>query len=151
VSSSRIRALIAAGDVAQAASLLGRFHRVRGKVVHGRGFGRELGAPTANLHVERWSAVPAAGVYAARALVGDRAYAAGVAIGPSPTFRADALSYVEAHLIGFTGELYAQAVTLEFVDRIRDQRAFDSAEELAEQIQRDLAAVTDLLKRVDAP
>lgn len=149
VSSSRIRAAIASGDVAGAAVLLGRFHRLRGRVVHGRGIGHELGAPTANLHVERWSAVPARGVYAARALVGGRTYASGVAVGPSPTFGTDVLSSVEAHLIGYEGELYAETVTLEFVDRIRDQRAFDSAEELAEQIQQDLARARDLVSTAD--
>lgn len=137
VTSTRIRALIAAGDVADAARLLGRPHRVRGEVVHGRGAGAGLGAPTANVAVGPYAAVPGDGVYAGTASVGGRTYVAGLSVGSPPTFPGVAGS-LEAHLVGFEGDLYGRSVLLEFEERLRDLRRFDTLEELAEAIAADL-------------
>lgn len=140
VTSTRIRALVAAGDVARAGGLLGRPHRVRGTVVHGREAGAELGAPTANLEVGPWAALPAGGVYAGRVRVADRDYAAGVSVGVPPTFPGSA-AILEAHLIDFNGNLYDAALVVEFIDRIRDQRVFENTADLAKAIASDLAEV----------
>ncbi len=144
VTSTRIRHLVAEGDVAQAAALLGRPHRVRGDVHHGRGGGAQLGTPTANLAVRLHAALPAEGVYVAWAHHGDARYQAGVSVGRAPTFP-DARDVLEAHLIGFTGDLYGSTLMIEFVERIRSQRRFDSPVELAAQIEADLRQVASAL------
>jgi len=120
VTSTRIRGLVARGEVDAAARLLGRLHRVRGRVVRGRSLGRELGVPTANVTPVKYSALPSDGVYAGRFIVGDDAYAAGISVGRPPTFP-QARDYLEAHLVGFDGSLYGEEVALEFVRRLRDQ------------------------------
>jgi riboflavin kinase/FMN adenylyltransferase len=143
VSSSRIRALIAAGDVETAARLLGTRFRIRGEVVHGDHRGRELGFPTANLVPDQLLALPGHGVYACRA--GDRA--AAVSIGVRPTFQTGRGVLVEAYLLDFDGDLYGQEMTLEFVDRLRGERRFASPEALIEQMQADVERTRELVGR----
>jgi riboflavin kinase/FMN adenylyltransferase len=143
VSSTRIRALIASGRVEDAASLLGRPHRLKGEVVHGRGEGAELDAPTANIAIGPFAALPGDGVYAGRATVDGTAYPAGISVGVPPTFP-EAADTLEAHLIGFRGDLYGRTLALEFLARMRDQRRFVSPSELAEQIRADLDEVRRL-------
>lgn len=137
VSSSLIRQLLAAGDIHQASELLGRRYSVSGLVVPGARRGRTLGFPTANLE-KIGTMLPEAGVYAAwgRLPAGD--FPAAVNIGSNPTFAEGAFK-VEAHLIGFTGELYGQNLELEFIDRLRDLRPFGSVQELQHQIEKDVA------------
>jgi riboflavin kinase/FMN adenylyltransferase len=144
VTSTRIRGLVAQGDVTQATALLGRPHRLRGTVVHGRGAGHQLGAPTANLDVDSRFALPMAGVYAAWATVDSERFPAAVSVGVPPSFP-DATCPLEAHLLGFAGDAYGAAVMLEFVERLRDQRAFSDPTELAEAIAADVARVSSLL------
>jgi riboflavin kinase/FMN adenylyltransferase len=144
VTSTRVRRLVASGDVAGAARLLGRPHRVKGDVVHGRAAGADLGAPTANLAAGPFAALPADGVYAGRASVEGAAYAAGIAVGVPPTFPDSAVGF-EVHLIDYEGDLYGRTVTVEFIERLRDQRAFDSEAELADAIAADLDSVRELL------
>ena len=145
VTSSRIREAVAAGDVRAAAAMLGRPHRLDGRVVRGKGVGRRLGAPTANLHVEHGSAVPPPGIYAATAAVGTGQYAAGVFIGASPKVPGPAGPPVEAHLLGFEGDLYASSIRIDFLERLRDVERFDSSEQLAAQIHQDLERVARLV------
>ncbi len=141
VTSTRIRALITEGDVATAARLLGRLHRVGGRVVHGRGQGeRVLGIPTANIIPRAHSALPADGVYAGRARIGDESYHAGISVGDPPTFP-EAHHALEAHLLGFAGDLYATGITLEFIARLRAHERFDTPEALAAVIRADLRSV----------
>ena len=140
VSSSRIRDLVAKGDVEAAAELLGGPFQLEGKVVRGDGRGRELGMPTANLEPPEGMVLPAPGVYAARAL----GRPAAVNIGVRPTFERDGALVVEAYLLDFEGELYGRALRLEFVARLRDEVRFDSPEALVEQMHRDVARVRDL-------
>ncbi|MDO8915214.1 MAG: bifunctional riboflavin kinase/FAD synthetase [Coriobacteriia bacterium] len=144
VTSTRVRRLVASGDVAGAARLLGRPHRVKGDVVHGRAAGASLGAPTANLAVGPFAAVPADGVYAGRVSVDGTRYAAGISVGVPPTFPGATADF-EAHLIDFDGDLYGRSVTVEFVERLRDQRAFDSEHELADAIAADLDRVRGIV------
>ncbi|MDO9556965.1 MAG: bifunctional riboflavin kinase/FAD synthetase [Coriobacteriia bacterium] len=144
VTSTRVRAAVAQGDVALAARLLGRPHRLRGRVVHGRGEGASIGIPTANLTVHHESAVPADGVYAGFALVDDERIPAAISVGPPPTFP-EANATTEAHLIGWHGDLYGRQLVVEFVHRLRDQRRFASPTDLAEAIQRDIQQVAKVL------
>jgi riboflavin kinase / FMN adenylyltransferase len=137
VSSSRIRDLVAAGEVVEAAELLGRPHTLRGTVVHGDGRGRSIGFPTANLHVPARLAVPGNGVYAAWVEVGGVRHPAVVNIGVRPTFGLDTRA-VEAHLLDFEGDLYGRELGLAFVARLRDEQRFDSIEQLVAQIGADV-------------
>ncbi|MDZ4166489.1 MAG: bifunctional riboflavin kinase/FAD synthetase [Coriobacteriia bacterium] len=153
VTSSRIRTLVGAGDVATAALLLGRPHRLHGTVIRGRGLGRTLGTPTANLDVDARFALPAPGVYAARATVPAGRFTAAVSVGVPPTFP-DATCELEAMLVGFDGDLYGAEIMLEFVERLRDQRAFPDTGSLARAIGRDArraAALLDAVADSDAP
>jgi riboflavin kinase / FMN adenylyltransferase len=140
VSSSRIRELVAEGDVRGAAELLEAPFRLIGEVVRGDARGRELDMPTVNLRPPLGLVVPAAGIYAARAHgngLGTDVPAA-VSIGVRPTFEDDGDLRVEAHLIGFDGDLYGQTVWLEFLERLRDEVKFDSAEALKRQMRADV-------------
>lgn len=146
VTSSRIRRIVADGDMAAAGRLLGRLHRINGRVVHGRGAGERLGVPTANIEPVPFAAVPGDGVYAGLVNTPEGVWPAAISVGVAPTF-SDAHDLVEAHLIGFRGDLYDMPVAVEFIARIRDQRAFDSEGELVAQIKADIshvAAITGL-------
>lgn len=140
VSSTRIRALLAAGDVEQAAELLGRAHQVRGRVGHGDARGRELGFPTANVAVPAAIAVPADGVYAAWYRGPDGVHRpACVSVGRRPTFYDDdAPQLVEAHLLDFAGDLYDQPAQVEFVARQRGQERYESVTALVAQMHADV-------------
>jgi riboflavin kinase/FMN adenylyltransferase len=150
-SSTYVRGLVRAGDVASAAYSLGREHRVEGTVVHGDHRGRELGYPTANLATTPHAAVPADGVYAARLVVAPytehaATHAAAVSIGTNPTFDGTERR-VEAHVLDLHGsddlDLYGAHVALDFVDRIRGQIRFEGADALADlvaQMARDVEA-----------
>lgn len=139
VSSSRIRKLLQAGNVADARRMLARPYRIRGTVVHGMARGRTLHFPTANLEGID-TLLPADGVYACRALVGDETYSAALFIGPNVTFHEQARK-VEAHLLDFHGNLYDREMKLDFLARIRGLMPFDTPEQLAEQIRKDVAAI----------
>ncbi|HMD45107.1 MAG TPA: bifunctional riboflavin kinase/FAD synthetase [Acidimicrobiales bacterium] len=149
ISSTRIRRLVANGDVTAAAALLGRWHEVRGPVVHGDGRGAiELGCPTANLEVPPEIALPGDGVYAGWYRRPDGSeHSAAVSVGRRPTFHVDAPPIVEAHLIGFDGDLYGEPARVCFVARLRPERRFDSVEELVAQMRRDVDEARDLLAR----
>lgn len=142
VSSSRVRAAIQAGDVDLARQLLTRPYRVRGMVTHGAGRGGKIGFPTANLAAID-TLLPAQGVYAARALTPAGNWPAAINIGPNPTFGEQTLK-VEAHLIGFSGNLYGQPLELEFLSRLRSIRPFDSVAALKTQLHHDLAATVQI-------
>ncbi|MDH5525822.1 MAG: bifunctional riboflavin kinase/FAD synthetase [Nitrospirota bacterium] len=153
VSSSRIRAALRAGDVAAANAMLGRPYCLKGKVVAGRGRGRELGYPTANLEIPE-ELVPENGVYAARVAVwepvieGSEAdpshHDAIVYVGTRPTFL-EAERLIEVHLLDDFRDLYGHRIRIDFSGRVREERIFESAGELKEQIGRDLATARTLL------
>jgi riboflavin kinase/FMN adenylyltransferase len=138
ISSSRVRALIQAGQVVDAAKLLTRPYRSQGIVVSGERRGSTLVFPTANLADVR-TLLPAIGVYAGRALVADRSFAAAINVGPNPTFGEQAFK-IEAHLIGFSGSLYGRTIEVEWLERLRDTRPFPSVEALKEQLRHDIVA-----------
>jgi len=139
VSSSHIRGLIAGGAVAYAATLLGDPYLLAGVVVHGDEVGRELGYPTANLVPDDALVVPGHGVYAARAELDDGSeHAAAVSIGVRPTFASGRGELVEAFLLDWDGDLYDRTLRLHFLERLRGERRFDSADALVEQMHRDI-------------
>jgi len=148
VSSTAIRAAVASGDVRAAARMLERCHRLRGTVVKGDQRGRTIGFPTANVDVGPEMALPGDGVYAAWFIDTDGTRRpAAVNIGKRPTFYADAdRSLIEAHLIGFKGDLYGQLVDVEFVERIRDERAFGGIDELTAQLNQDVESARTVLE-----
>jgi riboflavin kinase/FMN adenylyltransferase len=146
VSSSRIRALIAAGEVDRAAPLLGGPFLYEGEVVRGDGRGRELGFPTANVVPDDRYVVPGHGVYAAWA----HGYPAAVNVGVRPTFETGRGLLVEAYLVGFEGELYGETLRIAFVERLRGERRFESAEALVAQMRRDVAEAERICTRADS-
>ena len=152
VSSTRIRGLLAAGDVRAAAELLGRCHEVRGTVAAGDGRGgAALGMPTANVAVPTEILLPAEGIYAGRCRLADgRLLGAAVSLGRRPTFYAEgAPALLEAHLLGFEGDLYGAPVRLEFVERLREERRFVSVEALVAQMRADVEQAEALLRAED--
>ena len=144
VSSSRIRRRLAEGDLATAHSLLGRPHLVRGVVRAGRGRGRTIGFPTANVMTAPASAMPAEGVYAVRCLAGGAVLDGVANLGPQPTFGA-AESVLEVHLFDFQGDLYDQEIEVAFAGLMRGQLRFDGPAALARQIARDAAGAKEML------
>lgn len=144
MSSTRIRALVLAGDVAEAAQLLGRPHRLDGRIGHGDKRGREIGYPTANLDWPGQCAVPADGVYAGRLVLnpglGQEVFGAAVSVGTNPHF-GGVTRRVEAHVLDVSADfdIYDQHVGIEFIERIRGQVALDSLEELLTLMAADVA------------
>jgi riboflavin kinase/FMN adenylyltransferase len=137
-SSTYIRSCIAAGDVAAAATALGRPHRLEGIVVRGDQRGRSLGYPTANLSTPRHAAIPADGVYACRFVHRDRDLAAAVSIGTNPTFSGQERR-VEAFVLDLDEDFYGERVALDFIARLRGMCRFDTPEQLVAQIGDDVA------------
>ena len=141
VSSSQIRQAITRGDIPTANAMLGSEYRLRGHVVEGAKRGRTIGFPTANL--ERVATLlPPEGVYAGRAWVSGTAYAAGLNLGPNPTF-AEQARKLEVHLLDFTGDLYGQTLDVDLLVRLRDTRPFPNVDELKVQLTRDMTQVRE--------
>lgn len=144
VSSSWIRQLIAEGRIEEANELLGRNFSVRGTVIQGRGRGKTLGAPTANLKVHQDQILPL-GVYAVRVYGLAEGPMPGVAnIGRKPTFGEEDVTF-EIHVIGFSGDLYGKELLVEFSTKIREERAFPTIKDLSLQIQKDIEKALELL------
>jgi riboflavin kinase/FMN adenylyltransferase len=151
-SSSRVRGLVTTGDVAGAAAILGRPHRVGGEVVHGDHRGRELGYPTANLSQESEGLIPADGVYVGRLVRPtlpesdpDRALPAAISVGTNPTFEGTQRR-VEAYVLDRSDlDLYGETVFVEFIEHLRPTEKFDSIEDLLRQIADDVERVRAVL------
>jgi riboflavin kinase/FMN adenylyltransferase len=141
VSSSLIRWLLSNGRARDAAICLGRPYALRGEVVEGFRRGRTIGVPTANLRIND-QVIPANGVYAGRCTVDGRTYPAAVNVGMQPTFVQQS-HQIEAHLIGYTGDLYGHSIELELVDWLRESVRFAGIEELKTQITRDITRALD--------
>jgi riboflavin kinase / FMN adenylyltransferase len=143
-SSTRVRAAIARGDLADARHVLGRPHMLSGTVVHGKQLGRTIGFPTANLG-DVVEALPLLGVYACVAEVADgegfyRLGAAAVSIGLNPTTDSDEVVKIEAYVLDFAGDLYGKPMRLQLLARLRGEARFDSLDTLVAQIGRDVEA-----------
>jgi riboflavin kinase/FMN adenylyltransferase len=147
VSSSRIRALIGAGEVDQATKLLGAPFLMEGEVVEGDKRGRTLGFPTANLVPDDALVVPGHGVYAAFA----NGHPAAVNVGVRPMFETGRGLLIEAFLIDWEGDLYGKSLRLAFVERLRGERRFPAVEDLIAQMHRDIDEARDVLANFSPP
>jgi len=144
LSSTAIRGALEEGRVRAAADALGRPYELEGTVVTGDGRGRTLGYPTANLAIPDGLLVPADGVYAVTAIVGDRSYHAVANIGVRPTFGGTE-RIVEAFILDGVPYLYGRQVRLRFVERIRDEQKFEGPDELVRQIGHDVERAQSIL------
>jgi riboflavin kinase/FMN adenylyltransferase len=146
VSSSLIRAHLAAGEVEQAARLLGRPYQVGGEVVLGDGRGKLLGIPTANLSVWAERALPKAGVYVCQARLDRRMWGAVTNVGVRPTFENQPVQpRVETHILDFSDEIYGKQLALDFLVHLRDEVRFPNAQALVEQINNDITQARIIL------
>ena len=138
-SSTRVRTAVRAGDVADAAAILGRPHRLSGPVVHGDHRGRELGYPTANLEVDEFLIVPADGVYSGLLWHDGTTHPCAVSIGTNPTFDGVIGRRVEAHVLGRSDlDLYHHRVDLDFLAHVRPMVKFDGIDSLLQAMAHDL-------------
>jgi riboflavin kinase/FMN adenylyltransferase len=153
LSATYVRTCVQAGDMQAATRALGRPHRLDGVVERGDQRGRELGFPTANLRTEAWAAVPADGVYAGRVwrldewgrtIAGEPLGTAAISVGTNPTFEVRQRR-VEAYVLDFDGDLYGQAIGVEFVERLRGMEKFDGIEPLVAQMHADVARTRALI------
>jgi len=150
ISSTAVRELVAAGDVAGASILLGHYPRLRGVVVRGAGRGVDLGFPTANIRPAATQVLPGIGIYAGRLFVDGKTYAAAISVGYNVQFDGRQVS-LEAYALDFEGDLRDREVGLDFVQRIRDEARFESVEALVDQMHRDVDEVRVILSRADEP
>jgi len=153
ISATYVRSCVQAGDMVGAAEALGRSHRVDGVVERGDQRGRELGFPTANLRTEAWAAVPADGVYAGRVwrldewgrtAPGPPLGAAAISVGTNPTFEVRQRR-VEAYILDYDGDLYGDAIGVEFLARLRGMEKFDDVADLVAQMRTDVADTRRLM------
>jgi riboflavin kinase/FMN adenylyltransferase len=139
VSSTAIRHRVRAGEMKDAARMLGRWYAVRGEVVRGDGRGVELGFPTANVMPPDDKVLPAIGIYATFVHTADRVHGAATSVGTRPTFGGKEV-VVEAHLLDYHGTLYGDTISIQFIQRLRDELTFTSVEALVAQMADDVAA-----------
>lgn len=140
VSSTKIRALIAEGNLSEANELLGRNFTYVSKVVNGDKRGRRLGFPTANLEIEDHRAMLPNGVYIVRVKVGGEIYSGIANVGDNPTFKV-AKRRLEVFIDNFSGDIYGEEIAVSFISKIRDEKTFASVDELKAQLNEDLAAL----------
>jgi len=147
VSSSRIRGLLADGDVVEARRLLGRSYQIRGEVQFGkqRG-GKEIGFPTANLKFAEEDLVPRHGVYVSQVICDGKCYGGVINIGCNPTFGEQAL-VAETHIFDFNQDIYGKPIKVNLLEFLRSERKFDNIRELASQISRDVARARQILSQ----
>ena len=139
IGSGAVRAALASGDVQEAARLLGRPFSLRGPVVRGAMRGKTIGFPTANIAIGADRELPALGVYATRAYIGEQRYLSVTNIGKRPTFD-DGPPSIEAFLLDFDADIYGSELRIELVTMLRGEQKFAGVEQLKEQIQRDVEA-----------
>ena len=143
ISSTYVRACVAAGDMVPAARALGRPHRVDGVVVRGHRRGRALGYPTANVETPPFTAIPADGVYAGYLVTRDPdsgtpgRFPAAISVGTNPTFQGSRRT-VEAYLLDYDGDLYGEHVGVEFIQQLRPMAAFPDADALVQAMDKDV-------------
>jgi len=138
VSSTKVRKALAAGDIQLVSKYLGYEYFVQGTVVKGHQRGRQLGFPTANLKLNsEWKLIPKRGVYAVRVEMEGQSYDGMLNIGVNPTFGTEGRETLEAHLLNFDSDIYGAEMVVTFIDRLRDEAKFESADELVQQIERD--------------
>ncbi len=145
VSSTAVRKALAEGDMKRVQDLVGRPFSLHGRIVTGAGRGVKLGFPTANLDVTPEQALPADGVYASQAYLDDQIYPAMTNIGKNPTFGSNQRT-VESYILDYHHDLYGQELTIDFIERLRGEKKFDTPEELKKQIAEDVKRGKAILK-----
>lgn len=146
VSSSRIRNLISLGDIKKANNLLGYPYFLIGEVTEGKQIGRQIGFPTANLTLPEQKLMPACGVYAVWVTMPDHSRRGGMlCIGHRPTVEQNGEISVEVHIFDFNGNLYGTSISIDFIEKLRDERYFDSLEELQKQLILDAALAQETI------
>jgi riboflavin kinase/FMN adenylyltransferase len=141
VSSSRIRNLISLGDVKKANNLLGYPYFLTGEVTEGKQIGRQIGFPTANLTLPEQKLMPACGVYAVWVTMPDHSKRGGMlCIGHRPTVEQNGEISIEVHIFQFEGNLYNESISIDFIEKLRDEQHFDSLEDLQKQLTLDAIA-----------
>ena len=149
VSSSRIRKLIAEGDVEKANTLLGYRYFMTGSIVEGKQIGRQIGFPTANLSLPERKLLPACGVYAVEVEITDGTRRSGMlCIGHRPTVEANGELSIEVHIFDYDGNLYGKEIRLEFIGRLREERRFSSLEELQLQLRKDASDAQAMMEKM---
>ena len=146
VSSTLIRQALVQGDMRRVERLMGRYFHLRGKVITSDKRGRVLGFPTANLDIKPQQALPGNGIYATIAQVDSKQFSAATNIGIRPTFGKGEKT-VETHLLNYKGDLYGKDISVEFVQKLRDEQRFPSSEELKAQIEKDVREVEAILAK----
>jgi len=148
VSSSKIRNALSEGEVKTAAQMLGRNYSFSGLVVVGDKRGRELGFPTANIQLENENKlIPKNGVYAVKVFLEERIFNGVMNIGLRPTFKDTKIVLSEVHILNFNEDIYGKRISVEFIERIRDEQKFSSKEELIKQIEIDKQKTNLLLTK----
>lgn len=148
VSSSVIRKILAAGDLAEANRLLGAPYTIYGTVEHGAGLGRRLGFPTANLRLEEpLQLLPRSGVYLSKAWLNDQSFLGLTNIGTSPTVKHTGKTEVETHILDFDRQIYGQQLRVELLSFLREEKMFSSKETLRDAMREDLSKARTLAKR----
>ena len=146
VSSTLIRKALTEGDMRKVQKLMGRYFCLSGEVITSDRRGRILGFPTANLDVKSQQAIPGNGIYATLTQADGRQFPSATSIGTRPTF-GEGKRTIETHLLNYKGDLYGKEIGVEFVQKLRDEQRFSSAEELRKQIEKDVREVEALLAR----
>lgn len=148
ISSTSIRNALAAGDMEKAYHLLGRYFSIEGEVIQGTGTGKKIGFPTANLYVDAEQALPLEGIYATRTGFDGQSYDSVTFIGKRVTF-GDARRTIETHLIDYNEDLYHKNLKIDIIYRLRSEIKFDTADQLAKQIGKDVIAAKYYLNNLD--
>jgi riboflavin kinase/FMN adenylyltransferase len=144
ISSSAIRNLIEKGNIESANELLGRPYLIMGKVIKGKGRGKEIGYPTANLEVSPLKLLPPSGVYAVWVILNGEKLKGALNIGKRPTFGEKEIS-IEVHIFNFNKNIYGKTLKIEIIKRIRDEKKFPSIENLKIQIEKDCKLIDEIL------
>ena len=136
ISSTYIRKLILDGSVEDIYKYLGRNYKLSGEVIHSKKLGRTIGFPTANISINKNMIIPKVGIYATKVYVNGKIYYGATNIGYNPTVNGDNLS-IETNILNFDEDIYGKVITIEFLERIRDEKKFNGIEELKSQLQKD--------------
>ena len=148
ISSSAIRKTLLSGDVAKAATMLGRRFSIHGTVVHGLENGRKIGYPTANVHpATPYLIIPSNGVYAVKVTLGGKEYGGMLNIGLRPTLCSDGETSIEVNIFDFSEDIYGKEITVTFVERLRDERKMASLADLTNQLAADKLQSQKILKQ----
>ncbi len=146
ISSTRVRALLEAGDVVGAAKLLGRSYEISGIVEHGSDRGASIGLPTANIKHWKKKKLPAVGVYATETIYKGELHLGITNVGYRPTFEDQDEPNVETYILDFNRDIYGNRLTLKFIEKLRDEEKFTSLESFLEQIERDKTAAREIFR-----